>query len=200
MRGRRRSPLSRGQSGLRPASSREPPSGRGLCATTAADAEGVAQNPAPPNRIPREPGSDFWSRSDDELRLSLSSEMPPPRLLSLIRSSPYKGGFEPAPSSPPALRYEPPVVRGAIPADLRGTLVTNGPGRIRRGGVTYGHWFDGDGYVTSLSLDGSRRSGGSGAASFMARYVRTDRPPPPAANGGGDDDDDAGVPFSGGVD
>lgn len=58
------------------------------------------------------------------------------------------------------------LVEGAIPADLRGVLYRNGPGRMERGGVRYGHPFDGDGMVTrfAFSADGVR---------YRNRFVRT---------------------------
>ena len=44
------------------------------------------------------------------------------------------------------------VLEGSVPNDLRGTLFRNGPGRQERGGVRYGHPFDGDGYVQRIAF------------------------------------------------
>lgn len=43
-----------------------------------------------------------------------------------------------------------PVLSGAIPAGLRGSLYRNGPGRLERGGQRVGHWFDGDGAILGV--------------------------------------------------
>ena len=59
-----------------------------------------------------------------------------------------------------------PVVEGALPPSLRGVLLRNGPGRSSRGGVTYGHPFDGDGFLQRLEL-------ADGRARYRARFVRT---------------------------
>uniref|UniRef100_A0A7S4K0C9 Carotenoid oxygenase n=1 Tax=Odontella aurita TaxID=265563 RepID=A0A7S4K0C9_9STRA len=113
---------------------------------------------------PAAAGGGFWF---DPERVSSLPDPPPSDLLELIRRKPYKGGFEPASDVDP---YEPEVVEGKIPEDLVGTLATNGPGRIRIGARQYGHWFDGDGYVTLLSLDGR-----ANRARFAGRYVRSKR-------------------------
>jgi len=56
---------------------------------------------------------------------------------------------------------------GALPPGLRGTLYRNGPARLERGGISVGHWFDGDGAVLAVHL-------GDGGASATYRYVQTD--------------------------
>jgi all-trans-8'-apo-beta-carotenal 15,15'-oxygenase len=61
---------------------------------------------------------------------------------------------------------EVPVVEGALPASLSGVLLRNGPGRSSRGGVKYGHPFDGDGFLQRLELR-------AGVAHYSARFVRT---------------------------
>ena len=43
------------------------------------------------------------------------------------------------------------AARGTIPAELRGTLYRNGPGRLERGGQWVHHPFDGDGMITALA-------------------------------------------------
>jgi all-trans-8'-apo-beta-carotenal 15,15'-oxygenase len=65
--------------------------------------------------------------------------------------------FGPAPLTPLA---------GRIPEGLRGTLYRNGPGRLERGGVPYGHWFDGDGAILAVRFDG-------GQARATYRYVQS---------------------------
>ena len=57
-------------------------------------------------------------------------------------------------------------IEGAIPTDLRGTFIRNGPGRQQIGGQPFGHWFDGDGMLSSFSFL-------QGDAFFKNRYVRT---------------------------
>jgi all-trans-8'-apo-beta-carotenal 15,15'-oxygenase len=59
------------------------------------------------------------------------------------------------------------AARGAIPAELRGTLYRNGPGRLERGGQWVHHPFDGDGMITALRFEG-------GVASLRNRFVRTE--------------------------
>jgi len=59
-----------------------------------------------------------------------------------------------------------PVTAGALPASLQGVHLRNGPGRSRRGGVVYGHPFDGDGFLQRFSFDGD-------VARYSARFVRT---------------------------
>jgi carotenoid cleavage dioxygenase-like enzyme len=46
------------------------------------------------------------------------------------------------------------ALEGAVPRGLRGTLLRNGPGRFDRGGERVPHWFDGDGGILRVSLDG----------------------------------------------
>lgn len=69
-----------------------------------------------------------------------------------IREHPWRGGLEPCGDY---AHLDAHVVAGSLPPDLRGTLYRNGPGRLRLGSTLYAHWFDGDGAVTSLRLDGS---------------------------------------------
>jgi carotenoid cleavage dioxygenase-like enzyme len=60
-----------------------------------------------------------------------------------------------------------PVVSGAIPTGLRGSLYRNGPGRLERGGQQVGHWFDGDGAILGIHLTERGASG-------VYRYVKTE--------------------------
>jgi len=59
-----------------------------------------------------------------------------------------------------------PVIEGVLPDSLRGVLLRNGPGRSSRGGVEYGHPFDGDGFLQRLEFR-------DGRARYCARFVRT---------------------------
>ncbi len=55
---------------------------------------------------------------------------------------------------------------GAIPEGLQGKLYRNGPARLERGGMSVGHWFDGDGAVLSVDF-------ADGKAHAIYRYVQT---------------------------
>ncbi|TMD98238.1 MAG: carotenoid oxygenase family protein [Chloroflexi bacterium] len=57
-------------------------------------------------------------------------------------------------------------VTGELPTDLRGTLYRIGPARHEAGGERYRHWFDGDGMVHAIHLDGGR-------AHYRNRFVAT---------------------------
>ncbi|MEL7245082.1 MAG: carotenoid oxygenase family protein [Cyanobacteria bacterium J06573_2] len=59
------------------------------------------------------------------------------------------------------------IIEGEIPSSLSGTLYRNGPGRFERGGISIGHWFDGDGAILAVHF----REGG---ASAIYRYVQTE--------------------------
>jgi len=109
----------------------------------------------------------FWHQSPSIIRSRLQSP-PPDKILALIRHQPYRGGFEPAQDFPH--HVTPKIVQGSIPKDLVGTLAINSAGRIRVGGRMLGHWFDGDGYMVTLSFDGK-----SNEARAFGRYVGTDR-------------------------
>ncbi|GAB5373228.1 hypothetical protein AAMO2058_001732300 [Amorphochlora amoebiformis] len=103
----------------------------------------------------------FWkSLGDGDVR------RPPKRYLDNILAEPWRGGLEPISDISPYA----PEVSGKIPEDLEGSLLRNGPGRIRVGDNLYGHWFDGDGLVSRITLDPKTNS-----ATFSAKYVRTDR-------------------------
>ena len=62
--------------------------------------------------------------------------------------------------------FEPLRVEGTIPAGLEGTFYKNGAGLVGVGGERYGHWFDADGAVTGVRLQGGKAWGG-------VRLVRT---------------------------
>lgn len=55
--------------------------------------------------------------------------------------------------------FEPLEVEGRIPAALAGTLYRNGPARFGNADGRYGHWFDGDGAISAIRLDGGRAFG-----------------------------------------
>jgi all-trans-8'-apo-beta-carotenal 15,15'-oxygenase len=59
-----------------------------------------------------------------------------------------------------------PILAGAIPVNLRGTLYRNGPARLSRGETRVGHWFDGDGAVLAIQFT-------DGGATGVYRYVQT---------------------------
>ena len=57
-------------------------------------------------------------------------------------------------------------IEGRIPLDLRGTLFRNRPSLFSRGETQYGHYLDGDGCITRLTLS-------NGKAHFRTAYVET---------------------------
>lgn len=59
------------------------------------------------------------------------------------------------------------LLSGKIPAGLRGTLYRNGPGRLERGGIPVGHWFDGDGAILGVHFTDAGATG-------LYRYVQTE--------------------------
>ncbi|BAY81994.1 carotenoid oxygenase [Calothrix parasitica NIES-267] len=59
------------------------------------------------------------------------------------------------------------IIEGEIPPSLNGTLYRNGPGRLERGGISVGHWFDGDGAILAVHFKGDN-------ASAIYRYVQTE--------------------------
>jgi all-trans-8'-apo-beta-carotenal 15,15'-oxygenase len=60
-----------------------------------------------------------------------------------------------------------PVIAGQIPQGMRGSLYRNGPGRLQRGDMPVGHWFDGDGAVLAVHFTDA-------GASAVYRYVQTE--------------------------
>ncbi|BBZ05830.1 hypothetical protein MCHIJ_52670 [Mycolicibacterium chitae] len=64
--------------------------------------------------------------------------------------------------------YDYPIekVSGELPADLRGTLYRNGPGKMEAGGTKLGHLFDGDGMLSMFSMS-------EGAVHFRNRFIQT---------------------------
>ena len=84
----------------------------------------------------------------------------------LFVEAPWRRGLEPAEESNPTRL----TFLGSLPKDLVGTIYRNGPGRIRIGKSQYAHWFDGDGFATALTLDGSQQE-----AAFTSRFIKTER-------------------------
>ena len=71
------------------------------------------------------------------------------------------------------------IIDGEIPASLNGTLYRNGPGRFERGGISIGHWFDGDGAILAVHFNSNSslppsEGGIKGGASAVYRYVQTE--------------------------
>lgn len=58
------------------------------------------------------------------------------------------------------------TVEGALPADLRGTLYRNGPGKLEAGGTRLEHLFDGDGMMSMFSMS-------DGVVRFRNRFIQT---------------------------
>jgi all-trans-8'-apo-beta-carotenal 15,15'-oxygenase len=58
------------------------------------------------------------------------------------------------------------IREGAVPADLRGVLFRNGPGRAELYGQPYGHPFDGDGHLNRFEFSDA-------GIRYRNRYVRT---------------------------
>ena len=116
------------------------------------------------------PSSSFWN-NEDLVYKTITEDPPPQDVLKQIQEQPWRGGLEPVqPISGGIPRHEARVIQGEIPKDLSGVLCRNGSGRIRVGSKRYGHWFDGDGIVTKLTVDGLNQQ-----ATYEAKYVQTKR-------------------------
>ena len=61
--------------------------------------------------------------------------------------------------------------RLVLPAHLAGVLCRNGSGRIRVGSKRYGHWFDGDGIVSKLTIDGKTQTLKGGDAFYIPPHA-----------------------------
>ena len=59
-------------------------------------------------------------------------------------------------------------VSGRAPADLKGVLYRNGPGKFRRPGGSVTHWFDGDGLMRRFAVE-------DGRATVTARFADTNK-------------------------
>ncbi len=58
------------------------------------------------------------------------------------------------------------VISGKVPPGLRGSLYRNGAGRLERGGISVGHWFDGDGAILAVHFTDA-------GVNATYRYVQT---------------------------
>jgi len=63
---------------------------------------------------------------------------------------------QPAPEFPSTPLH---VLSGKIPTGLRGSLYRNGPGRLERGGIRVGHWFDGDSAILVINFTDAGATG-----------------------------------------
>ena len=73
-------------------------------------------------------------------------------------------------SQPEEFDYVVDDIEGLFPADLpSGALFRNMPSLFERGGVDYGHYLDGDGYVAKLTIDSENNS-----ARFQSSFVKTE--------------------------
>lgn len=61
-----------------------------------------------------------------------------------------------------------PVIEGALPDGLRGTLYRNGPGQFELGGARKTHLLDGDGMIQAFDFD-------HGRVRYRNRFVRTEK-------------------------
>lgn len=72
--------------------------------------------------------------------------------------------------SQPAKEFAPTplkIISGELPEGLSGSLYSNSPGRLERGGQRVGHWFDGDGAILAVHF---HKQGATG----VYRYVQTE--------------------------
>ena len=70
-------------------------------------------------------------------------------------------------SQPIEMNYEVTEIEGRIPLGFEGILFRNMPALFERGNVSYGHYLDGDGCVTKLTIKGNK-------VYFMSKYVKTE--------------------------
>ena len=64
-------------------------------------------------------------------------------------------------------RYEVTEIEGRIPLGFEGILYRNMPALFERGNVSYGHYLDGDGCVSKLTIKGNK-------VYFMSKFVKTE--------------------------
>ena len=60
------------------------------------------------------------------------------------------------------------ILAGSIPEGIEGSLYRNGPGRIKRGDTTVGHWFDGDGALLQIQI-------ANGMARGAYKFIQTEK-------------------------
>ena len=70
-------------------------------------------------------------------------------------------------SQPIEMNYEVTEIEGQIPLGFEGILYRNMPALFERGNVSYGHYLDGDGCVTKLTIKNNK-------VYFMSKYVTTE--------------------------
>ncbi|MEM8799930.1 MAG: carotenoid oxygenase family protein [Pseudomonadota bacterium] len=82
-------------------------------------------------------------------------------------ATPVRGalGFQNAPQKPFS-DIQMTLIHGRPPQDIEGVFYRNGPGQMRRGADTIGHWFDGDGFIRAYRLT-------DGKLSLSGRFVET---------------------------
>jgi len=108
----------------------------------------------------------FW---DNPAAIEGLADPPTAARLDQIRKQPWRGGLEPLRELEWS-RIPPADIEGKVPEDLKGLLLRNGPGRLRVLDSQYGHWFDGDGAVMAMQVDGGR-----GVVQVASKYVQTQR-------------------------
>ncbi len=86
-----------------------------------------------------------------------------------VNSGAWHRAFSPPQRTHPAEALE---VEGTLPDGLRGTLYRNGPGSFGVGGEPFHHWFDGDGMIHAVHLDG--RGGATGSVRFVETAERAE--------------------------
>jgi all-trans-8'-apo-beta-carotenal 15,15'-oxygenase len=87
------------------------------------------------------------------------------RRTSVPVDAPWLGGVE---NAHEVFGVQAVTLEGALPPGLRGTVLRNGPGRFERDGERVPHWFDGDGGILRVALDGR-----TGEATVDYRFVRS---------------------------
>jgi all-trans-8'-apo-beta-carotenal 15,15'-oxygenase len=90
------------------------------------------------------------------IEMSTTTFGPAPRWMTLLGAT-EQGGRDYAPE-----------VEGTLPAELRGALYRNGPGRFERGGYRIKHLLDGDGLIQRLSFSDA-------GVRYQNAFVRTEK-------------------------
>ena len=77
-----------------------------------------------------------------------------PNLVNRNQISIHHRGFESFTANNVLVSLSSSQIVGDLPLDLRVSIYYNGAGRNDNKGEPYGHWFDGDGLVTKITIDG----------------------------------------------